>query len=186
MDNEIDCARLETVLLQYEELLGNDNKDSPLWYWLFESAIKCNEHKMAERIIQKMSTEIGNSAMITLAVESKKKKYLEKAIKLAYEKIGKGNDLGYHILMEVIKVMAETEEKKLNEKALKEAKNIPDNAYRKKAINTVLVSSSMAMAQKAKSLECLTLEGGKENEILEGMFHSATMATGAIVAVSKE
>ena len=185
MDNKIDCARLETVLSQYEKLLGNDNENSPLWYWLFESAIKCNEHKMAEKIIQKMSDETSALAMITLAIESKKKKYLEKAIELAYKKIDEGNDLGYHILIEVIKVMAETEEKNLNEKAFEEAKKIPDNTYRKKAINTVLVSSSTAMVQRAKDLECLTLERGRENEILEEMFHSVTMATGAIVAASK-
>ena len=181
--NEIDCAHLETVLLQYEELLGNDNEDSPLWYWLFESAIKCNEYEMAEKIIRKMSAETGASAMITLAIESKKEKYLEEAIGLAYEKIDEGNDLGYHILMEVIKVMAETREKKLNKKAFEEAKKITDSAYRKKAINIVLVSSSMAMVQRAEALECSV--PGKEDEALEEMFHSSTMTTEAIIAASK-
>ena len=185
-NNEIDCARLETVLLQYEELLGNDNKDSPLWYWLFESAIKCNEHEMAEKIIQKMSTETGNSAMVTLAIESKEEKYLEEAIGLAYKKIDEKDDLGYHILMEVIKVMAETGEKRLNEKAFEEARKIPDDTQRKKAIYIVLVSGSMAMVQRAKALECLISEGrGGENEILKEMSHSAAMTTEVIAVASK-
>lgn len=180
-NNEIDCSRLETAFLKYEELLGNNNEDSPLWYWLFESAIKCNEHKMAEEIIRKMSVKIRDSAIVTLAIESREEKYLEEAIELAYKKIEEGNNLGYHILMEVIKVMAKAGE--LNEKALKEAKKIPDDTYREKAINIVLVSSSTAMIQGVKILEHSV--PGKENEILEKIFHFATTATGAIIAASK-
>ncbi|MEA2097587.1 MAG: hypothetical protein U9P70_00725 [Patescibacteria group bacterium] len=82
MDNKIDCARLETAFLKYKKMLGDNNEDSPLWYWLFESAIKCNEYEMARKVIQEMSAK----------AENKDEK----------------DDLGYHILMGVIKVMAET------------------------------------------------------------------------------
>jgi len=181
-NNEIDCARLEATFSKFEEIPGND-KDSQLWHWLFDSAIKCNEYKMAEKIIRKMSAEIRTSAMVTLAIESKEEKYLEEVIELAYKKIGEENDLGYHILMEVIKVMAEAKAKKLNKKALEEARKITDDYYRKKAINVVIVSSSAAMVQKAETLEC-PVPG--ENETLEEMFHFATTATEAIVAASKE
>ena len=180
-NNEIDCARLEATFSKFEEMLG-DNKDSPLWHWLFASAIKCGEYEMAKKIIREMSAETRTSAMVTLAVESKEEKYLEEVIELAYKEIGRENDLGYHILMRVIKVMAEAKAKKLNKKAFEEARKITDNYYRKKAINVVIVSSSAAMVQKAKTLEC-PVPG--ENETLEEMLHFATTATEAIIAASK-
>lgn len=180
-NNETNYNRLKAIFSKFEKILGDD-KASPLWHWLFDSAIKCDEYKMAEEIIRKMSAKTRTSAMVTLAVESKEEKYLEKVIELVYKKIEKENDLGYHILMKVIMVMAEAKEEKLNKKTFKEAKKIADNYYRKKAINIVIVSSSAAMVQRAETLEC-PVPG--EDETLEEMFHFATTATEAIVAASK-
>ena len=181
-NSKTDCSRLETAFLEYRRMLGNNNKDSPLWYWLFESALKCNEYEIARKIIRKMSAKTEISAIVALAVESKKARYLEEAIRLAYEKIEEKNNLGYHILMKIIKVMAETEEKELNERAFEEAKKITDDIYKEKAINIILISTSTAIAKRAKTMERLTPE---KDKTLEEMFYSVTMATKAIVVASK-
>ena len=181
-NNEVDCNRLKAAFSKFKEMLGDDNEDSQLWHWLFSSAIECGEYRMARKVIQKISVQMRIEAMTILAVKSKEEEYLEEVIELAHERIEKEDDIGYRILIKVIKAIMETKEEELTRKAFEEAKKIKDDVYRNRAMNIILSSVSTKLLLRAENLEDLTL---KEDETLEEMFQLAMMATEVIVAASK-
>ena len=180
-NNKVDCDRLKTAFLKFEEILGNDGNDSPLWRWLFDSAIKCREYKMARKVIQKMPVRTRIEAMADLAIKSGKGEYIIETIELAWKEIEAGNSSGYLVLAEIIESMAKTGKEKAISKAIEEAEKIDNGVCKSGALNSIIKIVSEIKRRKAEALGC---SASGDNEIREEIFSLTASETKALVAAS--